>query len=312
VRLSEKVVEALREADPEGAEALVRSLEAYPSSVIEILIYHRLHFHMSPGAALTAFERLRTEFVDWNELRVSPIREIQEQLRDGVDSLELSVFVKDLLEQVHSDRHKIDLDSILEGNLSDIRKHLKQVRDVEPSSIELVLLLRKLHPVVPLSEDEIALLTSLGLVKDSDTLDRKMKVLHDLIGADAAHTLHHLTLEVCRRGKTTSDEPAGAGDVTRLETIAKFVGSLTGKTVKVPTKKRVSGSGAKSSKGKSAKPASKPLAKPAAKSAKKTGIKATTKSAAASTAAKAKSKTKASKSPSESKADSEKKSASKK
>ena len=92
-----------------GEKARSASVAAYPDSVVETIIFHKLHHSMSAEKALKSFARLTAEFVDWNEIRVSTIQEIREQLLDEGNSLETAVFIKDFLEFVHRERLCIDL-----------------------------------------------------------------------------------------------------------------------------------------------------------------------------------------------------------
>src|SRR5690606_30917917 len=139
-------------------------------------------------------------------------------------------FIKDLLEHVHADRHQVDLEFLAEENLTDVRKYLRQVRNIEPASIELVLLERKSHPVVPLTDRQAALVTQLGIASADDTHDRKMKALFDLVGMEGALALHHVLLESIRQ--------AGESEEADAEPAARFIETLTGKALKRPKKKK--------------------------------------------------------------------------
>ncbi|MEM7235944.1 MAG: hypothetical protein AAF517_27500, partial [Planctomycetota bacterium] len=187
--LPDNVLAAIKE-HANDASGLVTSLAEYPTDVIDVVIYHRIHLHMKPSHALKSYGQLREEFVDWNEVRISPIREIQEQVSRGENSLELSVFIKDFLEFVHADRHQVNLEPLVEENITDIRRYLKRIRNLEPAAIDVVLLLRKTHPVVPLTEGAIEELVARGIVKEDDSRDRKMKSLFEELGGDAALTFH--------------------------------------------------------------------------------------------------------------------------
>jgi hypothetical protein len=166
----------------------------YPQSIVDLVIFHKLHFHMSPEQAWKCFAQLKSEFVDWNEVRISVVREIQEQLSDGRDSLELSVFVKDFLELIHSERRRVTLDPLIEENLTDIRKFFKKVKNLDTATVDLVLMRTKGHPVVPLSAHMERQLGKIRVVKKADSRDKKSKHLYELVGADQALSLHHYVL----------------------------------------------------------------------------------------------------------------------
>ncbi len=183
----------MQAADRFWKKAPVQTAE-YPQSIVDLVIFHKLHFHMSPDQAWKCFTQLKSEFVDWNEVRISVVREIQEQLSDGRDSLELSVFVKDFLELIHRERRRVTLDPLVEENLTDIRKFFKKVKNLDPATVELVLMRTKGHPVVPLSAHMERQLGRIGVVKKADSRDKKSKQLYELVGEDKALSLHHYVL----------------------------------------------------------------------------------------------------------------------
>lgn len=197
------IIEEIEGLAGEGCEhsaALLRTASEYPTDVAEILVYHRIHFHMAPGDALKSHRLLRSEFVDWNEVRISPIREIQEQVKLGTDSLELSVYIKDTLEFVHRDRQSLDLEFLVEQTLTEIRRYLRQLRGIDPATIELMLMRRREHPVLPLTPAMEKLLLDHGVVSEDDSRDRRQKDLFEQIGPESATVFHHLLLDHCRVG----------------------------------------------------------------------------------------------------------------
>jgi hypothetical protein len=221
-------------------------LDSYPRDIVEIIILHRLHFHMEPGLALKSFRQLKSEFVDWNEVRISPIREIQEQVSKGDDSLALSVAIKDVLEFVHNRHHHVSLEHLAELNLTDIRRFLKQIRNLEPSSIEIVLLLRKEHPIVPLTPEMENELIELGVLSTNDSRDRRAKTVYELVGAESALAFHHLLLEYCRLGG-----PKAPAMVDSLQAILRQFGRQHGKTRKRSPRKKSGTSSSRTKKTKS-------------------------------------------------------------
>ena len=166
----------------------------YPETVLDLVIFHRMHFHMSPKKAKKCFDHLKSEFVDWNEVRVSVIRDIQIGLRGSYDSLELTVFIKDFLSLLHRERRELSLESLRENNLSEIRNFLKRIKGMQPATIELALMRLKGHPILPLSLEMEKLLVKLRLAKKTETRDRKGKRFYSLVGPDKIIPLHHYLL----------------------------------------------------------------------------------------------------------------------
>jgi endonuclease III len=170
----------------------------YPREILDLIVFHKLHFYMPESDAIQSFRRLKTAFVDWNEVRISSVKEIQEVFEGVPDALELAIFVKDFLEYLHRENQSTSLEFLVEKNLSDIRKYLRAIKGVEPATISMVLRLRKDYPVVPLSAPMERSLLRLGLVRAQDSRDRKEKSLHHLVGPEQVLPLHHFFLRHSR------------------------------------------------------------------------------------------------------------------
>ena len=192
VKISKRLLTILDSAEKFCAPA-VRT-DNYPDSIVDLLIFHRMHFHMTPTKARRCFNHLKSEFVDWNEVRVSVIRDIQIGLRNSYDSLELAVFIKNFLEFIHGELREISLEYLREENLSETKQFLKQIKGIKPATIEMVLMHVKERPVLPLTLEMEKLLVKLSLAKKTETRDRKGKRLYDLVGPEKVIPLHHYLL----------------------------------------------------------------------------------------------------------------------
>lgn len=208
MKASEKVSQALKRV-VKGEKARIASVAAYPDSILGTVIFHRLHLSTPADRALASFGSLSTQFVDWNEIRVSTIQEIREHLPTGADSLDTAVFIKDFLEFVHRERQCIDLQYLVEENLSDVRRFLRQVRGIDASTIDLVVHRYKEHPIFPLNPPTETILVAAGLAKHQDTRDRKAKTVFEMLEADAILPFHHFLLDLNREL-----EPVGEDDLS--------------------------------------------------------------------------------------------------
>ncbi len=173
----------------------------YPRAFLDLIVFHKLHTALPAQQALRGFNELKEGFVDWNEVRVSAVREIQEALGLCPGSLELAVFVKDLLELIHREKQDVSLEFLAEKNLGEIRQYLKRFRGLDPSTTELLLRVRKEHPVVPLNHAMELVLTRLGILRKGETRSKNEKSLHELVDPARHLLLHHYLLnhavEVC-------------------------------------------------------------------------------------------------------------------
>ena len=194
---AEKLARAIAAAKKDES-ARSTSVAEWPETIVEAVIYHRLHIGMCARDALKSFRMLEDEFVDWNEVRVSTIKEIREQPPDGGASLDTAGVSKDFLEHVFRERQRIDLEYLDEATLTEARKFLRQIRGIDPATIEAILLKSRNHPVLPLNPELEALVTSSGLVAADETRDRKAKALFEKIADGDALGLHLFLLDVSR------------------------------------------------------------------------------------------------------------------
>lgn len=181
-------------------------LPGYPVTFVDLIIFHTLHLSLPAAEATRSYARLREEFVDWNEVRISSLKEIQEVLEGNGLSLDLAVFIKDFLEFVHRQNQDVSLEFLALQNLTEIRKYLKPVRGINASTVDLLLHLRKEHPVFPLSERTEEVLDRLGLTRKQDTRDRREKLLHESMDSREVVPLHHFLLQHALT--TCTEDPA--------------------------------------------------------------------------------------------------------
>lgn len=170
----------------------------YPRNILDLVVFHKIHLHLDQGNAAASYERIKTNFVDWNEIRISSILEIQEALGQGAESLAIAVFVKDLLDFLHKERQILDMEFLAEEPNAEIRRFLKLIKGIDPSTVNLVLRLRKEYPVLPIEANMEPALERLGLVRSADNREQKGKFLHSLLESDAVLPFHHFFLDHSR------------------------------------------------------------------------------------------------------------------
>ncbi len=195
---AQKKIEAITSLVGASNRQLHSAYRNYPREVLDLIVFHKFHFYMSELQALDAFRRLKATFVDWNEVRISSVKEIQEIFAESPDSLELAIFIKDFLEHLQRRRRSLNLEFLVDLSMGDIRRFLREIKGVEASTINLVLRQRKEHPVLPMSGPMEQTLLRLGLVRRTDNRDQKEKYLHNLVEADFALPFHHFLLQHSR------------------------------------------------------------------------------------------------------------------
>ena len=91
-------------------------------------------------------------------------------------------------------RQTVSLEFLVEQNLSDIRRYLKQVKDLDKSTVDLVLRMRKEYPALPLSPAAEAVIHRLGLLRSMETRGMKERALHEILEPEKALLFHHFLL----------------------------------------------------------------------------------------------------------------------
>ncbi|MGQ9592156.1 MAG: hypothetical protein ACUVYA_17890, partial [Planctomycetota bacterium] len=165
-----------------------------PTDVVDLIVFHKLELSMPFESALKSYRNLKTRFVDWNEVRVTSLREIQEVLAPGPESLGASVFIKEFLEFVHRERQRVSLEFLVEENFGEIRRYLKQVRGLDPATVNFVLRVRKDLPVVPLNRAMERVLDRIGLLRSASRREQKERALHERLAPENALAVHHFLL----------------------------------------------------------------------------------------------------------------------
>ena len=198
MKLREKVL-AIQEHAVRHGRLWAPLPQEYPTEVVDLIVYHQLHLSMPVEPALRSFRQLKEDFVDWNEVRVSSLREVQEEIADGPQALQLAVFIKDLLDFVHRERQDVSLEFLMEQNLGEIRKYLRRVRGLDGSTVDLVLRVRKEYPVFPISPAMGAVLQRLGLRRRTETRGRMERLLHEIVEPTKALLLHYFLLNMSQR-----------------------------------------------------------------------------------------------------------------
>ena len=128
-------------------------LKDEPRTVLSQLMFNIIARNWTRTGAQKALDELRGNFVDWNEVRISPVTEITGALEvAGAPNAEKKAKnIKRILLDIYKDHHKITLDFLKDAKKEgDARKALEGLRGVSPSIVDGVLLFSLEYAVVPL------------------------------------------------------------------------------------------------------------------------------------------------------------------
>jgi endonuclease III len=169
-----------------------------PMQVIDLVVFHVLHLHLPVAKAEQAFARLKRNFVDWNEVRVSSVVEIQEVLGHGKAGAALAESIKGILADIHRQQHETSLEFVNELTIAQARKYLRSLEGVESATIDLVLRLKKAQDVVPLDRNCERVLVRIGVVPSGYSTRQKQRFLQRLIPEDQVVSFHRSVVDLAR------------------------------------------------------------------------------------------------------------------
>ena len=107
--------------------------------VLETMILGSLAASMPLSATLTAWEEFKTEFVDWNEVRISSASEVSGVISKANDPLQLAMQLKEMMQVIFERRHMLNLEFIRENSIVEVKEFFKRSPDLPDLARHLVL-----------------------------------------------------------------------------------------------------------------------------------------------------------------------------
>ncbi|MCZ6691638.1 MAG: hypothetical protein O7H41_18790 [Planctomycetota bacterium] len=170
------------------------------ATVLDQLILHLLSFEAPMTNAAKAVRMMREEFVDWNDVRVSSIREIATILEECRISIELAYQLKEILGQLFIHGHTISLEFLLEMEADTARKFVNRLRGLPGWAGTYLLALTGKGTVVPLDPHTFRVGQRLGLFGRKSTVQTRTQTLKSIVSSDDTLRFHSLLVE---HGKKT-------------------------------------------------------------------------------------------------------------
>ena len=130
---------------------------------IEALVFQILELGVKEATARQTLERLRAEYVDWNDMRVATVREIEDIL--GVKYYrcrEKSEDIKHLLADLYTAFRRMDIQDLLTADGIATLRALPDTTNIRRDMVDRALLLVLELKVFPCDEDQFKLLKFLG------------------------------------------------------------------------------------------------------------------------------------------------------
>ena len=149
---------------------------------LDLLILAALTSKMPLKEVLKSWDLLRTQFVDWNEIRISSASEVAENFPKAEDPLGLAVQIKEMLGTLFERRHQVSLEFVRENTVPETREFFKRSPEMPDLCKLLILAEIKEQAVVPMETWAQGGLVRAGLLSESKTSTQRQKDLYAELG----------------------------------------------------------------------------------------------------------------------------------
>ena len=171
-------------------------------SVLDTLLVACCAENSSQEAADRAFETLKSDYFDWNEVRVSTVRELAEAVKPLNDPEETATRLKRVLQSVFETHYSFDLEAMRKQNIGAAVKQIEKYNGSTPFTVAYVVQHGLGGHSIPVSPGLLESLRIVGIVSDSEAAKGQAPGLERAVakskGVEAASLLHQLGVEMHR------------------------------------------------------------------------------------------------------------------
>jgi endonuclease-3 len=160
----------------------VPDTSAEPLPVLEQFIYGLCRQDATPEQAEQAFRELRARFFDWNEVRVSSVREVEEALEGLSNAESRAERLIHFLQEVFETTFSFDLDGLVKKGVKQAAKHLMRYQAADDYIGAWVTQRTLGAPALPLDLPTLRVVRRLGLVESGqESLEETRAGLEQLV-----------------------------------------------------------------------------------------------------------------------------------
>jgi hypothetical protein len=174
-------------------------LPAADRSLFEHLLYACCLEDARPEAADEAFAKLQSTFFDWNEVRVTTIRELSETMSSLPDPPAAATRLKRVLQHIFETHYSFDIEALKKQNLGKAVKDLEAIRGVTPFVVDYATQHGLGGHAIPLSKGIVDLLTVLGIVTENEAKRNRIpgleRAIHKAKGVEFASLLQQFSAD---------------------------------------------------------------------------------------------------------------------
>jgi len=148
------------------------------------------------------YQTLTSEYFDWNEVRVTSIRELADVMKPLNDSQDAATRLKRVLQSVFESHYSFDLEAMKKQNLGQAVKQFEQYNGTTPFVVSFVTQHGLGGHSIPINRGLLRCMHVVGVISDSEAAKRSVPGLERAIpktkGAEIGSLLHQLGVEMHR------------------------------------------------------------------------------------------------------------------
>lgn len=168
--------------------------------LLEHLLFACLLENSPHEAAEQAFERLKSEYVGWNEVRVSTKRELAETLKELNDPEQSAERLKRALHSVFESVYSYDLEHLKKQNLGQATKTIEKYEGTSPFTVAYVTQHALGGHAIPANQGLLLSFLTFDIISEKEAGDWHIPGLERAVpktkGIETATILHQLGVEV--------------------------------------------------------------------------------------------------------------------
>jgi endonuclease III len=178
-------------------------------TLFDHLIYACLLENSLYETADQVFATLRNDYFDWNEVRVSTVRELAEVTKPLVDSSGAATRLKQTLHSVFEAVYQFDLETLKKKNIGESAKQLQKLNGSTPFVVGYVTQMALGGHSIPINRGLLVAMEVVGVISESEAKAGTIPGLERAIpknkGTEYGSILHQFGVEVGRSpyGPTT-------------------------------------------------------------------------------------------------------------
>ena len=171
-------------------------------TLFEHLLYACCLENSSHDAAEQVFEVLSRDYFDWNEVRVSTIRELSEVMKPLNDPVASATRLKRVLQSLFETQYSFDLEAFKKQNIGQAVKHLAEYKGATPFVIAFITQNGLGGHAIPVNQGLLDAFYAVGVISESEAAKGTVPGLERTVskskGIEIGTLLHQLGVELHR------------------------------------------------------------------------------------------------------------------